>query len=449
MKLTTKFAFVVAAIMITPVIITLFTGYVYSLIIMQDKELKRNIEVMQWMMHTLHKTREEDYLKIITKNLPEGIDIIALDTENRVLFSSVASIQQGIIMPPDILISKLTSEFPDRSQLYDPLFMKAYTGIKVFISLEHGAVSFASSPFQLFRWIAPLFFLLLIVSSVIGVIIISSFRTSIIALEKATKKIAAGDLDFKLFPKGKDEIASLTRSFDGMRETIKEEVAKRSRFLMAVSHDLSTPLTSIKGYIEAINDGLAGDRAGLEKYLSIISEKAELLETRIDELIEFVRLETGEWLLKQEPVVFKEFVFQAVTMYREDALIFKRRFSFHIDIPDTITITIDQSLVLRAIENLFYNALRYTAENDEIHMEALLQEGTILLTIRDTGTGIEKDELARIFDPFFRGEHPAGLRGFGLGLSTVKSIINAHGWDITVTSQPGRGTAFDITIKVD
>jgi signal transduction histidine kinase len=448
MKLTTKFAFVITAIIIAPVIITLFTGYVYSLFIMQDKELNRNVEVMRWMMHTLHKTREEDYLKIITKNMPEGIDLIALDTENRVLFSSVESIQQGIIMPPDILISKLTSEFPDRSQLYDPLFMKAYTGIKVFISLEHGAVRFASSPFKLFRWIAPLFFLLLIVSSVIGVIIISSFRTSIMALEKATKKITAGDLDFKLIPKGKDEIASLTRSFDDMREALREELAKRSRFLMAVSHDLSTPLTSIKGYIEAITDGLAGDRTGLEKYLSIISEKAELLETRIDELIEFVRLETGEWRLKQEPVAFKEFILQAVTMYREDALIFKRRFSSRIDIPETVIVTIDQSLLLRALENLFYNALRYTDENDGIHLEALRRDDTISLTIRDTGTGIGKDELARIFDPFFRGEHPAGLRGFGLGLSTVKSIINAHGWDISVESQPGEGTAFQINIKV-
>ncbi|MBN1699429.1 MAG: HAMP domain-containing histidine kinase [Spirochaetales bacterium] len=445
MKLTTKFAVVIAAIITIPAVITLLIGLVYSIILMQDEEANRHVEIMKWMHNAILKAGED--ADEILHTIPDGVDIAALAPDNRVLFSSLEDIETGRIIPPEDLISYLTREFPERSQLYDPRFITAQEGIKVFISVDQQTQNFAN-PFRFLRWIGPVFLFLLTASSIAGVVFVSSFRRSIMGLEKAACSIAGGDLDFELEPKGNDEIASLTRAFDGMREALKEELAKRSRFLMAVSHDLSTPLTTIKGYTEAITDGLAGDRKTLEKYLSIISDKTGLLEARIEELIEFVKMETGEWRLKCERVSFGDFLMQAATIYRDDAHIFKRRFSFAIDIPDTVTVEIDQGLLLRALENLFYNSLRYTKEGDEIAIDAVIEKEKIVLTIRDTGAGIEAHELERIFDPFFRGGRPNETRGFGLGLSTVKSIINAHGWDIGVTSRRGCGTAFHIGIPL-
>ena len=232
-----------------------------------------------------------------------------------------------------------------------------------------------------------------------------------------------------------------------MRKNLKEEYAKRSRFLMAVSHDLSTPLTAVRGYVEAIKDGFAENPVQLAQYMSIISDRVDMLETRIDELIDFVRMETGEWQVRRQSVNLKAFILCASAMYKEDAMIFKRRFTYTIDIPGDISVIMDQNLCLRALENIFHNAIRYTDENDEIIFKAVIKGDDIHLTIRDEGKGIPADEVDYIFDPFFRGNSFNGRKGFGLGLSTVKSIMNAHGWDIRVTSTPGKGTTFLIVIR--
>lgn len=445
MKLRSKFAFLIAAIIVIPFILTGIISYIIFSFRVEDEEINRNREIMHWMVRTLHKTRKIEDTYHILDNIPEGLDIIILDSENRVIVSSIGIIIKGIIIQPDDVLAQLYRDYPDRSHSYDPFFITGSESAKLLFSVSLGSQGFAA-PFYIFRWVYPLFFILLFASSVTGVMILGSFRTSIKRLEQATKRVAKGDLDFRLEPRGKDEIASLTRSFDSMREQLKEEYAKRSRFLMAVSHDLSTPLTSIKGYVEAIKDGMAEDTINLNQYMSIISDRVDLLETRIDELIEFVRMETGEWKLKQQKVRLKDFLNLAVSIFKEDAIIFRRQFTREIDIPDTISVTIDQNLLLRAMENLFHNAIRYTNENDEISFKAEQTEKGIQLSLSDSGEGIGKEELDRIFDPFFRGKKLDDHKGFGLGLSIVKSILSAHGWEIRVESEKGRGTAFFIGI---
>ena len=447
MKLRIKFSFLIIAIIVVPIIMTLFIGHFYAIAIMQDKEIANNTRKLRWMMGTMHKRNEGKSLNDITQTIPEGINLIILDPGNKVLFSNFNNKTGDVLVEPEDLIAQLTHDYPDHTVLYDPIFLKGYEEAKIFIIIRRDAEKLIS-PFLAFRWIIPLFFFFLVVSIFIGVLILTTFRKSFIKLEEATKKIARGDLDFNLTPRGNDEIASLTRSFNSMRIKLKEELAKRSRFLMAVSHDLSTPLTSIKGYLEAITDGFAGDKENLKKYISIICDKSEILQNRIEELIEFVRLETGGWQLKQETIRLLEFLKQTTAIYKEDAVIFKRRFIHDIDIPENIRVTIDQSLLLRALENLFHNAVRYTQENDEIRFSAKSLTENIQLTIEDTGSGIEEYELTHIFDPFFRGKKFNKTRGFGLGLSTVKSIINAHGWNIDVQSKPGKGTTFIISIKI-
>ena len=143
---------------------------------------------------------------------------------------------------------------------------------------------------------------LLVFSSLMSLLILRSLNGSILKLEGATRRIAEGDLDFELPARGNDQIASLTRSFDSMRRALKEEYARRSRFIMGVSHDLRTPLTLIQGYVEAISDGFAAEPDAQKKYLSIILDKTHALEAMIGELIEFVKMETGEWRMTHRDV---------------------------------------------------------------------------------------------------------------------------------------------------
>ena len=285
---------------------------------------------------------------------------------------------------------------------------------------------------------------LLAFSSLMSFLILRSLNRSILTLEGATRRIAGGDLDFELPVRGNDQIASLTRSFDSMRRALKEEYARRARFIMGVSHDLKTPLTLIQGYVEAIADGYAAEPDAQKRYLSIILDKTRALEGMIADLIEFVRMETGEWRMTHHDVAMRSFLADIARRFAEDALILKRDFATTIDVPDGVTVRMDAGLFSRALENLVGNAIRYTEENGKVTMSARQEAGEVVLSIADTGIGIPGEDLSRIFDPFYRGTNSRREQGFGLGLTTVKSIIESHGWSIGVASEVGTGTTFTI-----
>ncbi len=292
--------------------------------------------------------------------------------------------------------------------------------------------------------IMPLGFVLFM--SIMSVLIIRSIRRSIKRLETATRRIAEGDLDFELETSGKDQIASLTRSFDTMRRQLKEQFDRGSRFLMGISHDLKTPLSSISGYIEAIRDGYADTPEKLEKYTSIIHTKTLLLESRISALIDYAKQETREWKASLKPVEIAGFLKEFVSLVEAEAL--ARRFTFRntIDLSDDLTVQMDPDMVSRALENLAENAFLYATPGSEIFFRASLRDETIVIEIENEGPGIDSTTMPRIFDPLFRAGGDRSGTGFGLGLATVKSVIASHGWAIDVRSQPGQQTVFTVSI---
>jgi signal transduction histidine kinase len=233
-----------------------------------------------------------------------------------------------------------------------------------------------------------------------------------------------------------------------MRRALKEEYARRARFIMGVSHDLRTPLTLIQGYVEAIADGYAAEPDTQKRYLSIILDKTRSLEGMVGELIGFVRMETGEWRMTHRDVAARQFLTEIARRFAEDALILKREFAWSIDLPDTLSVRMDAVLFTRALENLVGNAIRYTGQNGKISLGARREGAEIALSIADTGIGIPPDDLTHIFDPFYRGTNSRRESGYGLGLTTVKSIIEGHGWSIGVSSEVGKGTTFTIRMPV-
>lgn len=220
---------------------------------------------------------------------------------------------------------------------------------------------------------------------------------------------------------------------------------------MGVSHDLRTPLTLIQGYVEAISDGFASEPDSQRKYLSIILDKTHALEAMIAELIEFVKMETGEWRMTHRDVNMKSFLVENAKRFAEDAQILKREFSWSLDVAETACVRMDAGLFSRALENLVGNAIRYTEEGGKISMTARGMAGPpgeVVISIMDTGIGIPKEEIGKIFDPFYRGTNSRREQGFGLGLTTVRSIIESHGWNISVRSAVGEGTTFTIRMPV-
>jgi signal transduction histidine kinase len=283
-------------------------------------------------------------------------------------------------------------------------------------------------------------------ASVMVFFIIRSINRSAGGLERATRRVAEGDLDFELDARGNDELAALTRSFESMRRELKETRAQRARFLMGVSHDLKTPLTSIEGYVEAVRDGLADTPDKLHKYLGIIQDKAEVLRERILHLIDYVKMETGEWKLRNEEIVLGDFLGELARSFQDEFTLLGRDFSADIRLPPGLRVKGDPALLARAFENLVTNAIRHTGEHDAVSLSARARDGRVTVTFADTGPGIPPEHIEHLFEPFYRATASRREQGTGLGLSVVKSIFSSHGWVIEAFSAPGEGTTFRIQV---
>ncbi len=289
---------------------------------------------------------------------------------------------------------------------------------------------------------------LLSVLSLLSLLVIRSINSSLKRIEEATRQVAEGNYDFELPVKGNDSIASLSRSFNSMIERVREEYSRRSRFFMGVSHDLKTPLASISGYADAILEGYADSKETLDRYAGIIKDKSGLLLDRIYHLIEFVKLETGEWKVSFQDVPLKRFLSEMADTAAVDAEVYHYGFESEILVGERTMVSMDAGLVRRSFDNIVHNAFRYAEKGTTISIKAEERDGYVTVAISNRGKGIPKEDLQYIFEPFYRGSATRNEDGFGLGLANVASVITSHGWNIDVDSVPDETTTFTIRIPV-
>lgn len=381
------------------------------------------------------------------RGLPQGVEAAVIGDGHVVLASNFAEIPVGSSVKWQDFFSGLmeTTGF----SLAEP--MREPGQQRLLILHLHDAQSLMPSPNMILVPVLTLLVLLLIVSVVLTRGMLGSTYKAIASLSSAASRITAGELDFRVTARGNDELGALAADFDRMRGALREDYDRRARFLMGVSHDLKTPLTSIRGYIEAMQDGLADDPQVRSEYLKVLDAKSQLLEDRLVELLDFGRMETGEWKLKLERIPLCEFLVPLCRQFEIDARLNGRMFVSRLEIPEALAAAADLMLFARVIENLAGNAIRYTRPNDRIELSARPGEaaGTVSIEIRDSGPGIEPRELALVFEPFFRGTRTRSEPGFGLGLSIVRSIVEAHGWSINAESQPEGGTTFRLTLPTE
>lgn len=448
MKLRTQFVLLVAGIIVVPILVGALV-VMFQYLSARGREPAPNYPtVISWIHRQVPQAVRSHDFQELAEHRPPGLDFLILDDRNMITFSTIPELPSGIPAEKSDLFRYMRRNVDDYHFTFDSPRDQGEPEYLVILKLPRIRADIASFRNQLLLVVTYSMITLLVFSSLMGVLILRSLNRSILKLEGATRRIAEGDLDFELPAKGNDQIASLTRSFDSMRRALKEEYARRSRFIMGVSHDLRTPLTLIQGYVEAISDGFAAEPDSQKKYLSIILDKTHALEAMIGELIEFVKMETGEWRMTHHDVAMQTFLVENARRFAEDAQILKREFSWTVDIPETTCVRMDAGLFARALENLVGNAIRYTEEGGKIAMTAAMDSTEVVLSITDTGIGIPKEELGKIFDPFYRGTNSRREQGFGLGLTTVRSIIESHGWNISVRSSIGAGTTFSIRIPV-
>lgn len=374
---------------------------------------------------------------------PRGLDLIIEDSGGKIILSTVDSFALGETARLDDVAKVIQGESAAASFFAESMSMKGRVIGHYFAWFPKDAQPIVSrgSPVGMFVLIG-----LVALAFFGGVGVATYLARSVLKLERAAERIAAGDLETEVSVGGFREIEDLAMAMDGMRAAIREDRAQRVRFLAAVSHDLRTPLTSIGGYLEAVEDGLASDPATLARYVAIMRDKTRLLEGRIAGLIEFARMETGEWRMSFETVDLRYYLEGLCRGFREDAALMGHDFSFELAALGSLRAAIDRALLARAFENLVSNALRYSPAGGAVRMTAEAAYGAFRIFMDDEGPGIAPAERERIFEAFVRGSSSREGEGSGLGLYIARSVIQGHGWSISAQEAPGGGGRLCVTI---
>ena len=286
------------------------------------------------------------------------------------------------------------------------------------------------------------------------------YKRILVPLDKmriATKKIADGNFDYELDEKDFVEIPFLYNDFEKMRIKLKENEEEKilsenaARELVSnISHDLKTPLTAIRGYVEGILDGVASSPQKVRDYLTTIYNKTNYMTKLVDELLYYSRVSGNEFSYNFEKTNVKEFFDDYVKDLYLELDTIRINFSYSANVDADTMIDIDREQIKRALNNIVANAVKYMDKEDpEIHFRVKETMDAINIRISDNGRGIDEKDLPHIFERFYRSDASRNtkLGGSGIGLSIVKKVIENHEGSVVAMSKSGVGTDMDIVLK--
>jgi Signal transduction histidine kinase len=276
-------------------------------------------------------------------------------------------------------------------------------------------------------------------------------------LSEATKKISEGNLDFTLEVVKGDEIGRLFKDFDNMRLILKDSAEEKLQYdkdnkelISNISHDLKTPITAIKGYVEGIMDGVASSPEKFNKYIKTIYNKANDMDRLIDELTFYSKIDTDKIPYTFAKINVSEYVMDCVEELALEmdskGIIFE--YLSYVD-KDTMIIA-DTEQIKRAINNIVGNSVKYMDKDTNIIIMKIKEEGDFVhIIIEDNGKGISQVDIQYIFDRFYRTDSSRNSLkgGSGIGLSIVKKIIEDHGGKIWASSKIGIGTELHFVLR--
>jgi two-component system, OmpR family, sensor kinase len=257
-------------------------------------------------------------------------------------------------------------------------------------------------------------------------------------LSRTARTISESDLSQRIPVRGRDELAELARTFNGMLDRLETAFANQKDFLTDVSHELRTPITVIRGHLETLGESPAERREAI----AVIQDELDRMNRFVDDLLLLARAPRPDFL-RLRPIdldLFTNDLFAKARSLGER--------DWRLDGTGVGILVADQQRLTQAVMNLATNAVRHTREGETIWIGSSMVAGRARLWVRDDGPGIEPAEQARIFERFARAarpENPAG-DGAGLGLAIVKAIAEAHGGKVELDSRPGVGATFTIVV---
>jgi len=430
--------FLAAPFLVLIVMIFIFMGLAESRLTVYE-----SLEAPKYMIEPIHEIISNDF---VYTSKAKGV-LLLLDSRGDILYPK----NNIDIDTENLSLSQIYSKLFD-SRLDNISMTKfIYNGIPGFCFFDNSynpAVNKQQIRIGISLFIVIISCMGLIFGQVSTVIINSSIKRLI----NASDLIANGNLDDKITLTYNNELVHVANALDRMRIELREKRNMEQRFVMSVTHDLKTPLTSINGYLEALADGVISEPEEIDEIINLMQRKTELLDSRINELLDYSRNRTAGWRENWREINFHQWIMDISSMFHNDAELYSRKYQSVLKIDKDLLLNCNDKLLTRALENLFDNACRYSNEGDSILFSvSQIEEDKrtkIEIVMEDSGSGIEEDDLDKIFELFYRNDRGRNSRGMGIGLASVQTIIKDHGGHINCSKSDSGGARFTISIYV-
>lgn len=484
MSIRIKLLLSYAAMLIIPLVITFFTALLLIVVFRGDlqtireqygagahrmfedqhvegilKEMKRSVEKNPSILS------DSSYLADLEQELLSIKSNLIVRKDGRIIYTSPTLQQTDILnhLPEYEESGHVKRDEPERigKQLislghFDFRFADQTPGTVIVMTALNPLVNFAQK-----------FFPILFITSIIILILTNTLLTYFVSrsiirplhkLKIAMKRIEAGDLEFRVEPTSKDEIGELSVAFEQMRNQLQHSIhtqiqyeENRKELISNISHDLRTPLTAIRGYVDGLGDGIADTAVKRQKYIDIISSKAEEMDHLIDELFLYSKLDLNRLPFQFEIVDFQPFLLDLSEELEFDLNKQGVHYSSNITLEPETFVLIDRDKMKRVFANIIDNGLKYMDKTEKtFHLRAFITKDDVVIQMTDNGQGIETNALPYVFERFYRADlsRNSHTGGSGLGLAITKQIMDGHEGTIQADSKIGESTCITMTLPL-
>ena len=386
----------------------------------------------------------------------ERMELMAIDYEGRIVMTSSGFSTEKLISMPDYDSAMSSSNSYGYSVMYTenhehimavtyPIskISSEYSAIRVVTSLE--AIDDTVRGFMLI--ISGIAVAILLLLGTMGLYFMRSIIRPIREINASTEKFAKGDFSARINPRGEDEIAELCVSINHMADELSNMEEMKNEFISSVSHELRTPLTAIKGWAETLNDTGGVDAVTAQKGLRVIIGETERLSQMVEELLDFSRMQSGHFTLRQATMDILAELGDAVLIYMERAA--KDGITVTYDEPEMLPFVYgDKNRIRQVFINIIDNAIKYSEKGGLVEITADAPDSmTVRIVVKDHGCGIRASDLPKIKTKFYKPNHTR--RGSGIGLAVADEIIAMHGGTLEIESEEQVGTTVTITLPAE